>query len=269
MRQKRVLLIGLIVLLSNFIFLYTFFPKENIDEVYDENLNSLKSAKVWSGSFTLYYDKYWSFSEYSQDLIEWSITGSLTNIDVIVMIMSSADYSRFLNEVFLGNLTLIVNNGNYTILSDGISDGSGSYYPPFPDTWYFILVNIDSDEISTFIKWEVKWDSGSNSFFRNFTGFPLIFIGIISTIIFIGICGAIYSSRNNNKKKLNKPNKNPYIINSEEPMHPTGRSISLMQKQDSSKNNKIEQFYCMFCGEELNQFSKFCPTCGTKLEVRK
>ena len=249
-RQKKIVLTSIVVIFSTILMIFPTTPFHSNSQGINDNDHELKSASILTTTKSLLYNDYYAVSGNSDDYISWSFDGSSSNIDVHVLIMDSSRYAYFVNDVIGLGLDTTV-NGNYLKVSSGTeSHDSGEYEVPHSSTWYVIFANVDEDQESTRLDIVVEWDPIYIPFLSDFLGFPLIFTGVFSIIIFFILCGVVSSSKHK-RKPLSTDNKNnPYIPITQLP-------------------DEFRYFYCLYCGEKLTIDSVFCSRCGSKLKKKK
>jgi len=199
----------------------------------------------------------------SGDRLHWSFSGTNTFVGIIVQVLDSLNYAR------------LQSNDTYSFeeLSDGsyYSD-SGDYYPASSSTWYFLFINIDPDQQTTYLTYDL-------------TAYPaepdilliVIIVSVVSAAV-VAVIVVIILYRRKSKRKvelIQKPivkpavkkppiitqpvksvvEKPPIIIPPVKPVGVTQPTITEPVKQIIRKAN-----ICPTCGSEVE--SHFCIKCG-------
>lgn len=107
-----------------------------------DSQNTPKSASYSTLNYG-YFD-YDQIRASSVDNISWSFSSSNASVDIYVIAMNSANFSKF-------NTT---QSGSYTTLSPGNStNATGIFSPGYLDTWYIVYLNNDTSKQSTILSY--------------------------------------------------------------------------------------------------------------------
>jgi len=235
-----------------------------------------------SFEFSLDYNEYVTVysTSGSGDRLHWSFSGTNTFVGIIVQVLDSLNYAR------------LQSNDTYSFeeLSDGsyYSD-SGDYYPASSSTWYFLFINIDPDQQTTYLTYDL-------------TAYPaepdiLLIVIIVSVVIaaIVAVIVVIILFRRKSKRKVEliqkpivKPAvKKPPIITQPvkpvvekppvitQPVKPIVEKPPIITQPVKSaavtqpaitkpvKPEKPPVNFCSICGLEVE--GRFCRKCGVEI----
>ncbi len=103
--------------------------------------------------FSLDYNEYVTVysTSGSGDRLHWSFSGTNNFVGITVRVVDSLNYAKLQsNETY-----------SYEVLSDGsYYSAEGDYYPASSSTWYFLFMNIDPDQQTTYLTYDVTTHPG-------------------------------------------------------------------------------------------------------------
>lgn len=176
------------------------------------------------------------------DEVNWDFSGSNIYVGIYVVAMTSADYNQFLY------------GGTYYYYT--LSDGShysdqGTFNPTTRDTWYIVFVNVDPDQMSTSLTYDVTVYNPLVT---------LIVIIVVVGIVIVCIIGVAVGASNKAKKRKEMMLRSiaPPPVAAQQPLPP--ETI-----QPAQPTQPVYR-YCQDCGAPIDPNAIYCESCGKKLK---
>ena len=152
--------------------------------------------------FSLDYNEYVTVysTSGSGDRLHWSFSGTNNFVGITVVVVDSLNYAKF--------------QSSETYSYDELSDGSyysaeGDYYPGYSSTWYFLFMNIDPDQQTTYLTYDVDIYPGGPDILL-----IAIIISVVSAAVVVVIVVIIYRKKSRKKAALEQePRVKPAVEN--------------------------------------------------------
>ena len=240
MTRKKVFFLFLIsIVIFNAFIMYHNNVKRII--IYQERKPQIQPSYESSLAYGEYVYFYANAGE--DDKFKWVFSGTNSYIGITVFAMTNTEFLKFQNlQTFYAYR---LSNGSYY-------RASGIFYPPSSDTWYIVFLNVDPDNQTTYLTYDVDVDRGDDSLFES------IFIPIITIIIIGSIIGGAIEISNKQKKKreaetLEKTEHwlKPDII------PPEQADYDIKYCSQCGSPQKMDAIYCVKCGNKFNELTGY------------